>query len=72
MALQVARHKLADEEGNLRIAVVQGGAKQPYEVDGISGATRTGRGVANLLRFWLGELGFGPFLKRLAAGEVKP
>lgn len=64
--------KIADEEGNLRIAVVQGRAKHPYEVDGISGATRTGSGVANLLRFWLGDLGFGPFLRRLAAGEINP
>jgi Na+-transporting NADH:ubiquinone oxidoreductase subunit C len=64
--------KITDEAGGLRIAVVQGGAKHSYEVDGISGATRTGSGVANLLRFWLGDLGFGPFLKRLAAGEIKP
>lgn len=64
--------KLADEEGNLRVAVVQGRARHAYEVDGISGATRTGNGVANLLRFWLGDLGFGPFLRRLAAREIKP
>ncbi|MCP4320032.1 MAG: NADH:ubiquinone reductase (Na(+)-transporting) subunit C [Hyphomicrobiales bacterium] len=64
--------RIADEEGNLRIAVAQGQTKRSYEVDGISGATRTGNGVTNLLRFWLGDLGFGPFLKRLAAGEIKP
>ena len=64
--------RIVDADGNLRVAVVQGNAKRPYEVDGISGATRTGNGVAKLLRFWLGDFGFGPFLKRLAAGEVKP
>ena len=64
--------KIADKAGTLRIAVVQGGARQPYEVDGISGATRTGSGVANLLNFWLGDFGFGPFLKRFAAEEIKP
>ena len=34
-----------------------------YQVDGITGATLTGRGVTNLLRYWLGEHGFGPFLQ---------
>ena len=37
-----------------------------YRVDGISGATRTGVGVTNLLRYWLGPHGFGPYLQRLA------
>ena len=64
--------QIADSEGNLRVSVVQSKAKRPYEVDGISGATRTGKGVANLLRFWLGDWGFGPFLKRLEAGEISP
>lgn len=36
-----------------------------YQVDGISGATLTGRGVTNLLRYWLGAQGFGPFLQTL-------
>jgi len=36
-----------------------------YQVDGITGATMTGRGVTNLLRYWLGEQGFGPYLKRI-------
>jgi Na+-transporting NADH:ubiquinone oxidoreductase subunit C len=64
--------KIADEEGNMRVAVVQGDARRPYEVDGISGATRTGNGITKLLRFWLGDSGFGPFLKRLATGEIEP
>lgn len=34
----------------------------PYNVDGLSGATITSRGVGNLVRFWLGENGFGPYL----------
>lgn len=64
--------QFADQDGKMRVAVVQDGARRPYEVDGISGATRTGSGVTNLLRFWLGEQGFGPFLKRLATKEIKP
>jgi Na+-transporting NADH:ubiquinone oxidoreductase subunit C len=64
--------EIADEEGNLRVAVVQGDANRPYEVEGISGATRTGNGVTSLLRFWLGDSGFGPFLNRFATGEIEP
>ncbi len=51
------------------IAVVKGRAgsvaDDPYSVDGLSGATLTSRGVTNLLRFWLGPEGFGPYLTRL-------
>ena len=57
--------KIADETGTVRIELVRGGASTPYEVDGISGATRTSTGVTNILRFWLGDKGFGPFLARL-------
>ena len=51
------------------IAVVKGtagpGSDAPYAVDGLSGATITSRGVTNLLQFWLGPDGFGPYLTRL-------
>ncbi|MCU9847543.1 NADH:ubiquinone reductase (Na(+)-transporting) subunit C [Defluviimonas sp. WL0024] len=57
--------RIADEAGRILIRVVQTPAKEPYEVDGISGATRTGAGVGNMLAFWLGAHGFGPFLERL-------
>ena len=36
-----------------------------YLVDALTGATWTGRGVTNLLRFWLGDDGFGPYLRNL-------
>jgi Na+-transporting NADH:ubiquinone oxidoreductase subunit C len=62
--------KIADEDGTIRISVVRGEATGPFEVDGISGATRTSNGVANMLRFWMGNDGFGPFLRKLRAGEV--
>lgn len=59
-----------DEAGALRIAVVKGsvdatGPDARYRVDGISGATLTARGVSNLLAYWMGEQGYGPFLARL-------
>ncbi len=62
--------EIADENGEILIEVVRGQASTPYQVDGISGATRTGNGVTNLLRFWLGENGFGPFLLNLKTGVI--
>lgn len=64
-----------DEDLNPSIAVIKGSAgppsQDPYHVDGLSGATMTSRGVTNLLHFWLGENGFGPFLEQLRQnGEV--
>ena len=41
-----------------------------HQVDGLSGATLTSRGVSNLLQFWLGDKGFQPFLSNLKAGEA--
>ena len=56
-------------ENEPRIEVIRGRAgspdEDPYRVDGLAGATMTGRGVTNLLRFWLGEEGFRPYLDRL-------
>lgn len=61
---------LVDADGNLAIEVVQGGGSQPWQVDGITGATRTGNGITNIVRFWVGPEGFGPILDKLKAGEI--
>ncbi len=42
----------------------------PWQVDGLSGATLTARGVTNLVQFWLGENGYQPFLENLKQGEA--
>ena len=34
----------------------------------MAGATRTGVGVTNLLRFWLGDLGYAPMIRNLKSG----
>jgi len=63
--------KLAfDAAGNVRISVLKGlvDASSPdacFQVDGLSGSTLTTRGVDRLVRFWLGERGYGPFLRTL-------
>jgi len=64
-----------DDNGVLRIGVrTHGGGSisddATYQVDGISGATRTAQGVQGMLRFWLGEFGFGPFLQRLREEQL--
>ncbi len=41
--------------------------QDPYQVDGLSGATITSRGVTALVRFWLGDDGFGPYLEKQRA-----
>lgn len=68
--------KVYDDALDLRIEVIKGpatrsGDRAAYEVDGISGATLTGQGVTNLLRYWFGEHGFGLYLDKLRErGEV--
>lgn len=64
-----------DENGNVDIDVIKGsvGPETPnaeHKVDGLSGATLTSKGVDNLINFWLGSQGYGPFLKNLKAGEA--
>ena len=57
-----------DDAGVLRIGVRSGAGYSDdaqYQVDGISGATRTTQGVDGMLRFWLGEFGFANFLQRI-------
>jgi Na+-transporting NADH:ubiquinone oxidoreductase subunit C len=67
--------KLYGEQGEVEIQVVKGAvdSKTPnaeHKVDGLAGATLTSNGVSNLLRFWVGENGFGPYLKRMQDGEA--
>lgn len=62
--------KLYASDGLPRIEVIRGRVDDAspgadYQVDGLSGATLTGRGVTNLVRYWTGPDGFGPYLERL-------
>jgi Na+-transporting NADH:ubiquinone oxidoreductase subunit C len=64
-----------DSNGVLRLVVIKGRVQPdavaaPHQIDGLSGATLTGNGVTNLVRYWLGEHGYGPFLRRLQAGDI--
>lgn len=66
---------LFDDNDKLAVQVVKGGVdpqspNATHQVDGLAGATLTSVGVDNLLKFWLGQNGFGPFIANLRAGEA--
>ncbi|MDA9006604.1 Na(+)-translocating NADH-quinone reductase subunit C [Litoricola sp.] len=54
------------------LRLVKGGADRSdmYGVDSLSGATITSRGVDNLLKFWMSDSGFKPFLDNLKQGRI--
>ena len=65
--------KLYGDQGEVEIQVIKGTVESntpnaEHKVDGLAGATLTSKGVSNLLRFWVGENGFGPYLKRMRQG----
>ena len=54
----------------LKGAVPSGSADAQWQVDGLSGATLTTKGVHNLVRYWMGDQGFKPLLENLRRGEA--
>lgn len=73
--------KLFDDNGEVRVEVIRGAVAEAtpgvaddsaYRIDGLAGATLTGRGVTNLIHYWVGPQGFGPYLEKLRgnAGEI--
>lgn len=67
--------KIYGEDGEVQLSVIKGSVDKSrpeaiHQVDGLSGATLTTRGVDNLIEFWMGENGFGKFLSNLKAGEA--
>lgn len=61
---------LFDDRGEIQIEVIKGSVdpgspQSTHQVDGLSGATITSRGVTNLLHYWFGDHGFGPYLGEL-------
>ena len=61
-----------DRSWKASITVIKGQAgppeTDPLRVDGLSGATITSNAVTHLVRFWLGEQGYGKFLQRFREG----
>lgn len=61
--------RIDDETGKPRLAVGRSAANADFEVDAITGATRTNTGITRMLQFWLGPLGYGPLLDAVQRGE---
>lgn len=63
-----------DENGKVIIEVIKGivdrsGPSANHQIDGLSGSTITTRGVDNLIKYWLGEDGYGPYLTKLKGND---
>ncbi|MCV6622719.1 MAG: Na(+)-translocating NADH-quinone reductase subunit C [Cellvibrionaceae bacterium] len=58
--------------GDVAVRILKGKAPKDskHEIDGLSGATLTTRGLENLYRYWLGENGYRPLLNNLQKGEA--
>tara|TARA_Y100000022_G_scaffold19669_1_gene15067 strand:- start:146 stop:874 length:729 start_codon:yes stop_codon:yes gene_type:complete len=62
--------KVYDSSGNVILYVTKGPSTEEYEIDGISGATLTSNGVSNMIKYWLGENGYGPVLEMLRGDKA--
>lgn len=61
--------RIYDDAGKVAIEVIHGKAdeqsgREVYEVDGLSGATMTSKGITSILHFWLGDLGFKKYIEK--------
>ncbi len=64
---------LRDEAGDLKITVAKGVPSPDmadHHIDALAGATLTSVGVDNLVKFWMGEGGFAPYLDNLKSGDL--
>ncbi len=63
-----------DDNGDIVLKIIKKKAApdSTEEIDGLSGATLTTRGVDNFIHFWLGPDGYGPFLAKLRSKQGNP
>ena len=57
--------RIYKDDGSVALYVTKGASSTDYEIDGISGATLTTNGVSNMIKYWLGDNGYGPIIKNL-------
>lgn len=62
--------KTFDEDFNPAIEVIKGSVDEStpnneYKVDGLSGATITSNGVTGMMKYWLSDDAYGPYLENL-------
>ncbi|MCH9698277.1 MAG: Na(+)-translocating NADH-quinone reductase subunit C [Gammaproteobacteria bacterium] len=68
--------KVFGSDGEPALRLVKGNvdpskAGSEYQVDGLAGATLTSTGVSNLIKYWMGQNGFGPFLGKFKAKTLE-
>jgi Na+-transporting NADH:ubiquinone oxidoreductase subunit C len=65
--------KLYGPDGEPQITIIKGFAPDDsdFEIDGLAGATLTARGVNDLVHHWIGDQGYGPYLKGLSDKETR-
>jgi len=61
--------KLMSDDGKPALKIVKGVSKNEFEVDGLSGATMTTRGIQNMIDYWLSDQAFGLFLSTLDVNQ---
>ncbi len=57
--------KLLNDQGKPALKLVKTIPQNDYEVDALSGATMTTRGIQDMLDYWLSDQAFGKFLSQL-------
>ncbi|TWT90228.1 Na(+)-translocating NADH-quinone reductase subunit C [Pseudobythopirellula maris] len=62
--------KIYGAEGDVMLGVVKGSGSGEHQIDGLSGATITSKGVDQMIKYWLGEGGFGPYLQKQTSDEA--
>jgi Na+-transporting NADH:ubiquinone oxidoreductase subunit C len=74
----VGKQALVEVDGSFQpaIEVVKGSVSESspnakHQIDGLSGATITSAGVEGTIAYWLGDDGFGRYLKRLRARQER-
>jgi Na+-transporting NADH:ubiquinone oxidoreductase subunit C len=70
-----AGKKVYTDDNKVGLTVIKGNVNTStpdaeYKVDGLSGATLTSKGVDNLIKFWMGDMGYSKYLSNLKSGEA--
>ena len=52
------------DDGTVCVRVIKSAPKDPYCIDALSGATITSTGVSNMMKYWMGPEGFGPYINK--------
>ncbi len=65
--------KVYSDSGEVALALIKGNvdptkADAAYKVDGLAGASLTSAGVTNLIKYWMSNEGFAPYLAKVRTG----